>query len=97
AIGESVPADVGHDHVDHALRFAEREQRNHRWVTQVRQGAGLTEQPLALGATVTAVAAENLDRHEPVEVALAREIDGPECAGAKRPNDLIPVVEQSLD
>jgi hypothetical protein len=97
AIGERLPADVRHDHVDHAVRLAEGEQRHHRRVAQVRDGARLVEQTLAFGVAPCAIAAKHLDRNESVEVALAREVDGAERAGAKRANDLIAVAELSLD
>ena len=97
AIGERLPADVGHDHVDHAVRLAEREQRHHRRMAQVRDGARFAEQALAFVVAPRAIAAEHFDRDEAVEVALAREVDRAECTGAKRANDLIAVAELPLD
>ena len=60
---------------------AEREQRHHRLVAEIRNGPRFAEQALAFVVAPCAIAAEHLDRDEPVEVALAREVDGAERAG----------------
>ena len=95
--GERLAAHVSHDEVPEAVDFAEAVEREDPRMRELRGDARLATKPLTAFGRLGEVGSEDLYGNEPLERALASEVDRTHAAASQRSHDLVLRSERALD
>ena len=97
AFGETLAFDEAHREREHAVAVLDGVNGDDVRMRERRRGSGLAEEPLAERAIAGELRWEHLERDRPVELEIAREIDGAHAAATELALDGVTVAEPAAN